>query len=158
MYSGNDLNDFLLHHLPYLGYSSYSIGCWCHLVQYGFFGSGVSRDTIDVVLGTYGHLLPAIQYTLGLGGDHICDQDRHARYNVKFFVVLFLGMFLYGVMVGKLGAGLIALFMAGFAHWSGKQLCRQALAYYNSPRNARKPPNTAALLDEHNCQGWADKL
>jgi hypothetical protein len=77
---------------------------------------------------------------------------------MKFFVLLFLGMFLYGVVVGKLGGALIALFCAGFAYWAHKELCRQDRAYCNSPQSAVTPPDTTELLNEHGCQCSTDKL
>jgi hypothetical protein len=55
-------------------------------------------------------------------------------------------MFVYGVLSHHVGAGLIALFCAGFYAWADKQITKRA------DYAVVKPLPTVAQLDQHECE------
>ena len=57
-------------------------------------------------------------------------------------------MFLYGLLVGPIGAGLIALAVAIFVYWADLEFAKQDRDYINNPRNALIPQPTQKVLDE----------
>ena len=70
----------------------------------------------------------------------------------KYFVAVFLGMFLYGLAVKMYGPALLALFMSGFTLYGHTQLRKRDIEFYTHPRSAKNLPSTEELLDRYNCE------
>ena len=71
---------------------------------------------------------------------------------MKLLFVIFLGMFVYGLAAGKLGAGLIALLCAVTLCYSARKLAHNTRLHNADPRNARAVPCTVAELDKYECE------
>lgn len=71
---------------------------------------------------------------------------------MKLLFVIFLGMFVYGLTVGPLGAGLIALLSAIVLCYSARKLAHNTRLHIVDPRNAKAVPCTTAELDKHECE------
>jgi len=71
---------------------------------------------------------------------------------LKIFGVIFLSFFVYGIVTGLLGAGLLSLCMFGLTCYSARVFERQDTARKNDPAWAVKPIDTLTALDEHCCE------
>jgi hypothetical protein len=61
---------------------------------------------------------------------------------------VFLGLFIYGLIISHLGGALLSLGMVGFMYYASKRFAAQDAAYAADPRNAPKPPCKQAELDQ----------
>lgn len=73
---------------------------------------------------------------------------------ISFLALVFLGMFVYGIVVGLYGAAILSLIMCAFTIFAGKQLRKRDIEYYTHPRSARQAqrPTSDALAD-HDTEG-----
>ena len=71
---------------------------------------------------------------------------------MKLLFVIFLGMFVYGVTVGPLGAGLIALLAAFALCYSARKLAYNTRLHNADPQQAKTAPCTVAELDRYECE------
>ena len=72
---------------------------------------------------------------------------------MRLLQLIFLGMFIYGVVVGIYGAALLSLLMFVFNLWACRVFAAKDRAYAADPRNARAlGPSTSDALAEHDCE------
>jgi hypothetical protein len=71
---------------------------------------------------------------------------------MKLLVAIFLGMFVYGMVVGPFGAGAIALLSAVAVCYSARRLAYNTRKHSADPRNAKAVPCTTAELDKYECE------
>jgi len=77
---------------------------------------------------------------------------------VKFLVVVFLGMFAYGMWVGIYGAAGLALLMAGFVQLARGRFAREDAAWEQSSANAKEPKSVDHALCDYECECMRDTL
>lgn len=77
---------------------------------------------------------------------------------MKFLFLAFIAMFWYGVFVGPLGPGMLALAFAVFVHWADKRFRAQDEAYTKRPYNAAKPRCTLQCLMDSEQECARDKF
>lgn len=70
---------------------------------------------------------------------------------MKYLALLFFGMFLYGILYGHVGAGLLALGVGIFVMYADIVFAMQEERWHKDPRNATTEPCTAHKLTEHCC-------
>lgn len=67
---------------------------------------------------------------------------------MKFLFWTFIAMALYGLVMGKLGAAMLALLVAGVVIYGSKRLTATDREWTQSPRSASNPPDTVQQLVE----------
>jgi hypothetical protein len=77
---------------------------------------------------------------------------------MRLLVLLFLLMALYGVVIGKLGAAILALLMAGFVQYARGHYAKQDAEWAALPRNAKQPPDTQRALCQYDCECTQDRI
>jgi len=78
---------------------------------------------------------------------------------MRLLQLIFLGMFIYGVVVGIYGAALLSLLMFVFNLWACRVFAAKDRAYAADPRNARAlGPSTSDALAEHDCECMRSKF
>jgi len=78
---------------------------------------------------------------------------------MRLLQLIFLGMFIYGVVVGIYGAALLSLLMFVFTLWACRVFAAKDRAYAADPRNARAlGPSTSDALAEHDCECMRSKF
>jgi hypothetical protein len=72
---------------------------------------------------------------------------------MRLLLLVFLGMFIYGLWAGMYGGAIISLGMLVFIWLGERRFAAQDRAYAADPRNA-KPlgPSTDDALAEHDCE------
>ena len=70
----------------------------------------------------------------------------------KYFVAVFLGMAIYGLVAHKYGPAMLSLAMAGFTLYGHRELRKRDIEFYLHPRSAKSVPSTEQLLDQYNCE------
>jgi hypothetical protein len=71
---------------------------------------------------------------------------------MKLLFVIFLGMFVYGMVVGPYGAGAIALLAAVAICYCARRLAYNTRLHNADPHNAKSAPCTVAELDKYECE------
>jgi hypothetical protein len=72
---------------------------------------------------------------------------------MRLLLLVFLGMFVYGIWAGMHGGAIIALGMLVFIWLAERVFAAQDKAYDADPRNARAlGPSTNDALTEHDCE------
>lgn len=74
------------------------------------------------------------------------------------FVYIFLGLFVYGLFMGKLGAAFLSLFLAGGTVWAIREMRKQDEAWAKDPCNAATEHTTTAELDKQECESSRSEL
>jgi hypothetical protein len=72
---------------------------------------------------------------------------------IRLLAFVFFGFFVYGLIVGPIGLGLIALVMGVFTLYAEKQFHKRDIEYYASPRSAKCAETpTINSLQDHDCE------
>jgi hypothetical protein len=71
---------------------------------------------------------------------------------MRTLLIIFLTMFLYGVVTFQPAGTFISLVAAVLVYYGGKHLDKKHRAALNDPRLAYKPKDTTSLLDKHQCE------
>jgi hypothetical protein len=72
---------------------------------------------------------------------------------MRLLQLVFLGMFIYGLVAGMYGGMLLACMMFLFNVWAERKFAAQDRAHATDPRNARAlGPSTNDALAEHDCE------
>lgn len=71
---------------------------------------------------------------------------------MKFLLAVFVSMALYGLVTDHKGAGLLALFMAGFVVYGERQLNKRDAEFAASPQSANVEPESVRSMHEHCCE------
>lgn len=77
---------------------------------------------------------------------------------MRFLFWVFIAMFWYGVLVGPLGPGMLALAFAVFVHWADKRFKAQDEAHAKHPCSAAKPRCTLQCLRDSEQECARDKF
>lgn len=77
---------------------------------------------------------------------------------IRYLVIMFFAMSLYGVFTGFIGASLLALLMAGVCIYAERHFAEQDRKWANDPANAREAkPDTLRALEQHECECMRSK-
>src|SRR5690606_12147144 len=88
-----------------------------------------------------------------------CPQHRSIRKEeMKFLVLVFLLMALYGTVTGKLGAALLALGMAGLVQYARGHFARADAKWEALPQHAKQPVDTHDALCRYDCECTRDRI
>jgi hypothetical protein len=78
---------------------------------------------------------------------------------MRILQATFLGMFIYGMVVGIYGAGFLALLMFVFNVWACRVFAAKDSAWAADPRNAKPVASpTSDALAEHECECMRSKF
>lgn len=72
---------------------------------------------------------------------------------IRALTLVFFATALYGVLFGYVGAGLLALLMAGVCIYAERHFAEQDRKWALDPANAREvAPDTVHALEQHECE------
>lgn len=77
---------------------------------------------------------------------------------MKYLVGIFIAMAIFGMLTGHVGAGLLAVFMAGLTHWGARQLNKREAEFNADPRNAKSATHTLQALNDCECECMRDNI
>lgn len=71
---------------------------------------------------------------------------------------IFLALAAYGFYMGLYGGAILSLMVWVFVCYASRVFVAQEEAWRNDPRNAKMPPSTEDMIDEHRCECSGDKM
>jgi len=77
---------------------------------------------------------------------------------MTFLILLFLAMFVYGVVTAQWGGAVLALLMTGFCYWARGQFAAQDAAAARDPARAQCPKSTEQCLCDGECECTRDSI